>query len=71
VNLAQTKSKVLGRSTSYIDLSQSCPIGVVVPDPVIINKMNQRNREIVTSLGMSRPGTEMKKTTNLLFKMSK
>lgn len=44
VNLNQLKSKVLiGRAhTPMVDMSQSCSIGVVVPDPFVIGRMQSR-----------------------------
>ena len=35
-------SKMLGRSTSHLDLTQSYSLGVIVPDPITIKRMKER-----------------------------
>lgn len=43
-NPLKSGSKMLGRSTSQIDLTQSYSLGVIVPDPITIKRIQERER---------------------------
>ena len=43
-NPHQLGSKMLGRSTSQVDLTQSYSLGVIVPDPMTLKRMQERER---------------------------